>query len=249
MIDQQTPRRQDANLRGLDRRAFVRIGLAGGAASVLAACGWDGGGLIRPALLDWSRVNDWVGEKILFSPTRLARTYDPCERSAMLPSYFISDMMPMLRDPGAWRLRVDGMVGRPLDLSLDDLMTMPRVSYTVKHHCVEGWSAIASWHGVPVSAIVERCRPLAGARFIQFASFDAGYTNGWDLASALHPQTILAYGMNDNPLPPAHGAPLRLYSPTKLGYKLTKYLVSMTFADKRPGGYWEDQGYPWFGGI
>ena len=249
MIDQQTPRRQDANLRGLDRRAFVRIGLAGGAASVLAACGWDGGGLIRPALLDWSRVNDWVGEKILFSPTRLARTYDPRERSAMLPSYFISDMMPMLRDPGAWRLRVDGMVGRPLDLSLDDLMTMPRVSYTVKHHCVEGWSAIASWHGVPVSAIVERCRPLAGARFIQFASFDAGYTNGWDLASALHPQTILAYGMNDNPLPPAHGAPLRLYSPTKLGYKLTKYLVSMTFADKRPGGYWEDQGYPWFGGI
>jgi DMSO/TMAO reductase YedYZ molybdopterin-dependent catalytic subunit len=235
--------------RPIDRRRFLTLAGGASAASLIAACGWDGGGLVRPALLDWSRVNDWVGEKIFFSPTRLARTYDPNERSAMLPSYFISDMTPMLSDPRAWRLRVDGMVAQPLDLSLDELMAMPRASYTVKHHCVEGWSAIASWHGVPVSAIVERSRPLAGARFIDFASFDAGYSNGWDLASALHPQTILAYGMNDNPLPPAHGAPLRLYSPTKLGYKLTKYLVSMTFTDKRPGGYWEDQGYPWFGGI
>ena len=236
-------------LQGVDRRAFVRLAAAGGMASLVAACGWDGGGLLRPALLDWSRVNDWVGEKFFFSHTRLARTYDASDRSAMLPSYFISDMTPMLQDPAAWRLRVDGLVAQPLDLALDDLMAMPRVSYTVKHHCVEGWSAIASWHGVPVSAIVERCRPRPGARFIDFVSFDAGYSNGWDLASAMHPQTILAFGMNDNPLPPAHGAPLRLYSPTKLGYKLTKYLVSMTFTDTRPGGYWEDQGYPWFGGI
>lgn len=239
----------EARSPGLDRRAFMKLGIAVGGASLAAACGWDGGSLVRPGLLDVSRVNDWVGEKILFSPTRLARTYSAAERSASLPGYFISTATPMLDNPAAWRLRVDGLVAQPLDLSLDDVMRMPRVSYTVKHHCVEGWSAIASWHGVPVTAIVERCRPLAGARFIRFASFDAGYSNGWDLASALHPQTILAYGMNDNPLLPAHGAPLRLYSPTKLGYKLTKYLVSMTFTDKRPGGYWEDQGYPWFAGI
>ena len=144
---------------------------------------------------------------------------------------------------------MDGLVRQPLSLSLDDLMRMPRVSYTVKHTCVEGWTALATWHGVPVSTIVARCQPLDPARFIRFASFDSDYSNGWDMASALHPQTILAYGMNDSALSPAHGAPLRLYSPTKLGYKLTKYLVSMTFTDKRPGGYWEDQGYPWFGGI
>jgi DMSO/TMAO reductase YedYZ molybdopterin-dependent catalytic subunit len=235
--------------RAIDRRGFLTLAAGASAASLAAACGWDGGRLVRPGLLDISRVNDWVGEKILFSPRRLARTYGTAERSATLPSYFISKTMPMLRDPAAWRLRVDGLVAQPLELSLDDLMRLPRVSYTVKHHCVEGWSAIASWHGVPVSAIVERCRPLRPARYIGFASFDAGYTNGWDLASALHPQTILAYGMNDNPLPAAHGAPLRLYSPTKLGYKMTKYLVSMTFTDTRPGGYWEDQGYPWFAGI
>jgi len=167
----------------------------------------------------------------------------------MLPGYFISNSLPTLATPSAWRLRVDGLVRQPLDLSLDDLMGMPRVTYTVKHHCVEGWSAIATWHGVPVSAVVRRCQPLDAARYIRFVSFDSDYSNGWDMASALHPQTILAYGLNDHPLPPAHGAPLRLYAPTKLGYKMTKYLVSLTFTDKRPGGYWEDQGYPWFGGI
>jgi DMSO/TMAO reductase YedYZ molybdopterin-dependent catalytic subunit len=235
--------------RSTDRRGFLRLAAAGGAASLAAACGWDGGNALRPRLLDISRVNDWVGENILFSPTRLARTYGPAERSSELPSYFISEMTPMLRDPRAWRLRVDGLVRQPLELSLDDLMRLPRVSYTVKHHCVEGWSAIASWHGAPVAAVVERCQPLAAAKYIDFRSFDADYSNGWDMASAMHPQTILAYGLNDQPLPPAHGAPLRLYAPTKLGYKLTKYLLSMTFTDRRPGGYWEDQGYPWFGGV
>src|SRR6266576_1350732 len=196
MTETQTPRRHDATLHDVDRRAFLRLGVAAGAGALAAGCGWDGGSLVRPGLWSISRVNDWVGEKLLYSHTRLARTYPASERSAALPSYFISRTMPMLGDPAAWRLRVDGLVAQPLELS-----------------------------------------------------FDADYANGWDMASALHPQTILAYGMNDNPLPAAHGAPLRLYSPTKLGYKLTKYLVSMTFMDTRPGGYWEDQGYPWFGGI
>ncbi len=232
-----------------DRRAFLRLAAGAGTASLVAACGWDGGDAIRPRLLAVSRLNDWVGEKILFSRERLARTYDPAERSRTLPSYFVSQTMPVLANPAAWRFTVGGLVRRNLVLTLDDLLRMPRTSYTVKHHCVEGWTAIATWHGVAVAAIVERCQPLPAAQYIRFLSFDSEYSNGWDMASALHPQTILAYGMNDQPLPPAHGAPLRLYSPTKLGYKMTKYLVSMTFTDRRPGGYWEDQGYPWFAGI
>ena len=235
--------------RSTDRRAFLRLAAGAGTASLVAACGWDGGSVVRPRLLSISRLNDWVGEKILYSPTRLARTYSPAERSPSLPSYFISRQMPTLRDPSAWRLTVDGLVRTPLSLSLDDLQRMPSTSCTVKHHCVDEWSAIASWAGVPVSRVVERCQPQPAARYIMFRSFDSDYSNGWDLASAMHPQTILAYAMNDHPLGPDHGAPLRLYSPTKLGYKLTKYLVSMTFTDTRPGGYWEDQGYPWFGGI
>src|SRR6184192_1840659 len=104
MTETTTPRRHDATRQGLDRRAFVKLAVAGGAASLAAACGWDGGNAIRPGLLDWSRVNDWVGEKVFFSPTHLAQTYSPAERSAMLPSYFISDMTPMLSDPARWRL-------------------------------------------------------------------------------------------------------------------------------------------------
>jgi DMSO/TMAO reductase YedYZ molybdopterin-dependent catalytic subunit len=232
-----------------DRRGFLRLAAGAGPAAFAAACGWDGGNLVRPRLLSISRLNDWMGEKILFSPSRLAHTYAVSDRSVSLPSYYISDHTPVLQNPAAWRLTVDGQVATPLSLSIDDLMRMPRTSYTVKHHCVEGWTAIATWAGVPVAAIVERCQPRPTARYIMFKSFDADYSNGWDMASAMHPQTILAYGMNDNPIAPAHGAPLRLYSPTKLGYKLTKYLVSMTFTNERPGGYWEDQGYPWFGGI
>src|SRR5947199_2110542 len=131
MTERQTPRRYDAKTPGLDRRAFITVGVAGGVASLVAACGWDGGRLLRPGLLDISRVNDWVGEKILFSPTRLARTYSTAERSAMLPSYFISTMTRMLEDPAAWRLRVNGLVARPLQLSLDDLLQLPRLSSTV----------------------------------------------------------------------------------------------------------------------
>src|SRR5437899_10990784 len=112
MTETPMPRRRDAETPSVDRRAFVRIGVAGGVASRLAACGWDGGHLVRPGLWSISRVNDWVGEKILYSPTRLARTYDASERSVSLPSYFISQTMPLLRDATAWRLRVDGLVAR-----------------------------------------------------------------------------------------------------------------------------------------
>src|SRR5512147_1383405 len=134
--------------RRTDRRGFLRIAAGAGPAALAAACTWDGGDLIRPRLLSISRLNDWVGEKILFSPTRLAPTYDPA----------------------SWRLTVDGLVEQPLSLSLDDLYRMPRASYTVKHHCVEGWSAIASWAGVPVSEIVLRARPKPAARYIMFRS-------------------------------------------------------------------------------
>src|SRR5260370_3859090 len=153
---------------GIDRRAFVTLGVSSGAAALLAACGWDGGQLVRPGLWSISRVNDWVGEKILYSPTRLARTYAASERSVSLPSYFISQTMPLLRDPTAWRLRADGLVAQPLELSLDDLIRMPRVSYTVKHHSADGWSAIASWHAVPASAMVQRRRPPMEARYTRF---------------------------------------------------------------------------------
>jgi DMSO/TMAO reductase YedYZ molybdopterin-dependent catalytic subunit len=161
----------------------------------------------------------------------------------------VSNGTPMLMDPAAWRLEVRGLVRRPASFTINELMSLPRLSYTVKHHCVEGWTAIASWSGARFTALADRVEPLPDAKYVMFSSFDSGYASGWDIASAMHPQTVLAYAHNDRPLSADHGAPLRLYSPTKLGYKLTKYLVSIEFTDQRPGGYWEDRGYPWFGGV
>lgn len=235
--------------RGLDRRDFLRLGLVAGPASLVAACGWDGGSLIQPGLSAISRINDWVGEHVLLSSSRLAPTYPPSARSGTMPSYFISDATPLPPDPARWSLDVGGLVRKPTSFTRAMLEALPSVSYTVKHHCVEGWTAIASWAGVPVSSVAAMVEPLSEARYIRFDSFDENYYNGWDLKSAMHPQTILAYAYNDQPLRPDHGAPLRVYSPIKLGYKLTKYLTRLTFTADRPGGYWEDQGYPWLGGL
>ena len=242
------------NGQGLSRRDFLRLGVAAGPVSLLAACGWDGGPL-EPRLRAFGRLNDWVSEKIFLSSTRLARQYPPAARTppADFPAYSITfnrtGAFPALPDPDRWALDVGGLVKQPVRLTAAMLQQLPRVTYTVKHHCVEGWTAIGTWTGVPVSAVMSMVQPTPAARYLRFDSFDSKYYNGWDLASAMHPQTILAYAYNDRPLEMRHGAPLRLYSPVKLGYKLTKYLTSMTFTSERSGGYWEDQGYPWFGGV
>jgi DMSO/TMAO reductase YedYZ molybdopterin-dependent catalytic subunit len=233
----------------LTRRDLLRMAAVSGPAA-LAACGWEGGSLIRSELLSVSRLNDWVAEHVLFSADRLAPTYQLDDRSGQMPSYFITrGGPPHWADNGEWALAVGGLVRRPMRITRPMLEALPRTTYTVKHHCVEGWTAIATWTGVPVGAIAELVEPTPDAGYVRFDSFDSGYYNGWDLASAMHPQTILAYAFDDRPLAPDHGAPLRLYSPVKLGYKLTKYLTAMTFTRERPGGYWEDQGYPWFAGI
>lgn len=237
------------SLRGLSRRDFFRLGLAAGPASLVAACGWDGGSLLRPKLEAISRLNDWVGEHVLHSNGRLAPEYPPSARSATMPAYYISPVTPTLGNDSEWALKVSGLVRKPMRLTRSMIEALPRVTYTVKHHCVEGWTAIATWTGVPVSAVAALVEPTDKARYLRFDSFDNDYYNGWDLTSAMHPQTILAYAFNDRPLMPDHGAPLRLYSPVKIGYKLTKYLTAMTFTRERPGGYWEDQGYPWLGGL
>jgi DMSO/TMAO reductase YedYZ molybdopterin-dependent catalytic subunit len=239
---------------GLSRRDFLRLGVVGGPASIVAACGWEGGPLV-PKLRAFSRVNDWVGEKIWQSPTRLAMEYPVASRTPAghFPAYSITynrtRKYPRYSDLERWSLAVGGLVRHPMRFGLQELHALPSVTYTVKHYCVEGWTAVATWTGVPVSTIIAMVQPRREAQYLRFDTFDSGYYNGWDLASAMHPQTIIAYAFNDRPLMMKHGGPARLYSPIKLGYKLTKYLTEMTFTPERPGGYWEDQGYPWFAGV
>ena len=237
----------DERRRIITRRGFLEMAAPALPAAALAACGWDGGKRLQPVFDRVIGFNNRIGEELL--AVRHA-TVDPRQvPHGQMPAYFVSKRMPVLADPSAWQLEVGGLVRRPATLSLAAIGALPHVGYTITHHCVEGWSVVKSWRGVPFGTIAALVDPLPAARFVRFDSFDDGYMNGWDLESAMHPQTILADSFEGQPLAPEHGAPLRLYSPIKLGYKLTKYLTRVTFTDQKPGGYWEDLGYPWFGGL
>ncbi len=188
-------------------------------------------------------------QSALFHPARLAPE-EPVEQLTPpgdFPHYFLSDSVPLA--PEGWRLEVGGLVARPRAFSLEELRRLPRTDSRIRHHCVEGWSAVASWHGVRVSDLAAAVGADPRAGFVEFRSFDQGYYSSWDAPSALHPQTVLAYGMNGAPLIPGHGAPLRLYSGVKLGYKMVKYLTTVRFLPEATGGTWEDRGYEWFAGV
>jgi DMSO/TMAO reductase YedYZ molybdopterin-dependent catalytic subunit len=159
-----------------------------------------------------------------------------------------------------YRLAVDGLVEHPLRLSLAELRAAGTRAQITRHDCVEGWSAIGKWNGVPLGTIVAMARPKPTARYCVFRCFDVDqsgqhYYESLDLHQAAHPQTILALDLNDRPIDADHGAPVRLRIPTQLGYKSAKWIQRIeVVAEVRPmfggrGGYWEDQGYEWYAGI
>jgi len=230
----------------IHRREFLRI-TAPVIPLGLAACGWDGGKRLQPLFDKVIDANNRAGERLL--AIRHAEVNPLQLEHGQMPAYFISEGMPLLKDPAAWRLEVGGLVRKPTQFTPEMLAALPHLNYSITHHCVEGWSVVKRWGGVPFTMIGALVEPKPEAKYVQFDSFDSDYMNGWDIESAMHPQTILADSFEGKPITPAHGAPLRLYSPIKLGYKLTKYLTRVTFTDKKPGGYWEDRGYPWFGGL
>lgn len=159
------------------------------------------------------------------------------------------DQTPQI-DPSKYRLQIEGEVNHPMQLSLANLQALPFTSMVIQHVCVEGWAAIVQWGGIRLSELLRLVQPKSNARYLYFKSAD-GYYESWDLASALHPQTLMAYQKNGQPLSIDNGAPLRLASPIKLGYKQSKWVTQIVLtADLMPTkGYWEDQGYEWFGGL
>jgi DMSO/TMAO reductase YedYZ molybdopterin-dependent catalytic subunit len=229
-----------------DRREFLKRA-AGLSAAALAGCGWNGGPL-WPLLRWWDHPNDWLQRALRPPGGPRARILPPGTESSRFPQYFISSTVPRV-DPEVWRLEVGGMVARPLSLSLADLESMPRVTLRLRHYCIEGWTAVAAWTGVRLAEIARVAGADPAAGYVDFRSFDAGYWSSWDRETALHPQTLVAIGMNGSYLTPGHGAPARLYSNLKYGYKSVKYLSSIRFVPRRTGGYWEDRGYDWYGGL
>ncbi len=160
------------------------------------------------------------------------------------------DLTPKI-NPIDYKLVIDGEVKFPTELNLFNLKKLPFTSMIMQHVCVEGWAAIVQWGGIRLRDLAQMVQPKDGVRYVLFESADK-YTDSWDLASAIHPQTLLVYQMNGQPLPVENGAPLRLAAPIKLGYKQSKWVTKISFVSEIPKGgkgYWEEQGYEWFGGI
>ncbi len=233
---------------GSTRRGFLRAAATSGGLLALGGLACAGSRPHAGFLGLMERANERF-QRAIFDPSRLAPELPASALTppGLFPAYRIGDLYPA--PPAGWALRVTGLVARPATLGPTDLERLPRTHLRVRHHCVEGWSAVAGWEGVRLAEIARLVGPDPRVRYVEFRSFEDGYYSSWDLESALHPQTILAYGMNGAPLPREYGAPLRLYSAVKLGYKMVKYLAEVSFLPVRTGGYWEDQGYEWFAGV
>lgn len=235
----------------MHRRDFL-ISSGGITASwLLAACGSRGARGAERVRRVTEHKNE-VLERALFRHTSMDSPSAKWKNAGMaLPSYYISDVVPVwdTGQRGTWTLEVSGLVQRPLKLTLDMLQRMPSVTQRVNHYCVEGWTAVESWTGCRMSDLARAAGALPEARYVDFQSFDKDYHESWDIESVLHPQTLIAYGLDGHQLAPAHGAPARLYSPVKLGYKNTKYLTRIVFMPQPNGGYWSDQGYEWYAGT
>ena len=259
----------------LDRRLFV-----GGAAG-LALAGCD-----RIAVNDKGKQALALGETLTYDAAKLLPA------GQLAPEYPVSQISKVFKPNGSidpkdpaykklvaekfagWSMTVGGLVEAPRSFTLADLRALPSRTQVTRHDCVEGWSSIGQWTGVPLADVLALVKPKPEARFVVFHCFDrygTDYTTeqvgqldesnnpvfygSIGMGDALHPQSILAYAMNGEDLPVGHGAPLRLRVERQLGYKNTKYIHSIELLDSYAGlgdgkgGYWEDQGYEWYAGI
>jgi len=259
------------------RQLLKTLAALGGLGSLGALAVWDRDRLSRNprlrAVLDDTNSLTYRSQRLAIGADRLAREYTEADISPVFRANGSTDpqddaYLDLVDDHFAhWQLKVDGLVNHPLSLSLEDLRALPARTQITRHDCVEGWSCIGKWTGVPLAVLLSRAGIRPGARFAVFHCADTlddgsggdpesiRYYESIDLIDAVHPQTILAYDMNGKPLTIPHGAPLRLRLERQLGYKMAKYVMRIelvrSFAHLHGGrgGYWEDRGYEWYAGI
>ena len=229
------------------RRLFLQRSLSLGGLSLLTGCNVSDPSSIEAALTAVSRFNDRV-QGWLFDPHKLAPTYPDSMITRPFPfnAYYGEDEVEEV-DGDAWRLELSGLIADRKAWSLPQLRALPQETQVTRHICVEGWSAIGKWGGVPFSYFLKRLGADTTAKYIGFKCADDYFTS-IDMATALHPQTIMALTYDGQPLPPKYGYPMKLRMPTKLGYKNPKHIQAIFVTNTYPGGYWENQGYNWFGG-
>ena len=258
----------------LSRRSFLTASAAGVSSLVLAGC--DQFDFLRNSddsvrnFIERANTLTYQAQRILGGEQALARTYDESEiRQPQRPNGSTDpqtdEYLALKANNFAdYRFRVAGLVENPLEFTLDQLRNMPSQSQVTRHDCVEGWSCIAKWTGTRLGPILDMAKPKATARFVVYHCFDSMggglsgpevYYESSDLIDAYHPQTILAYGLNNQTLPVSNGAPVRVRIERALGYKQPKYVHTIELVDSfapfgaGSGGYWEDHGYDWYGGI
>ena len=248
-----------------------RSALAAAGGLVLAGCDQlSQDNTVQKILAAAERLNLSGQRLVLTSSQPLAREYTPADLSRDFKANGTvrpdSDQYRrlVLTEFSDWRLPVEGLVRKPASYSLAELKAMPSRTQITRHDCVEGWSAIGQWTGVPLSHLLQLSGLMPNARYILFRCADdllnsqdgSGlYYESIDMVDAFHPQTIMAYSMNGQPLPVPHGAPLRLRVERQLGYKMAKYVMRIQVVEDfskvgfGKGGFWEDRGYEWYAGI
>lgn len=229
------------------RRLFAKRAITLGGLSMLTGCSLTDDTSVERFLTAVSRFNDRV-QGWLFDPSRLAPTYDESLMTRPFPfnAFYGEDEVPEV-DAKDFRLEVSGLVARKASWTLDELYALPQTSQVTRHICVEGWSAIGKWGGTPFSEFLHRVGADTSAKYVGFRCADDYFTS-IDMPTALHPQTQLTFTYDGETLPPKYGFPMKLRMPTKLGYKNPKHIMALYVTNTYPGGYWEDQGYNWFGG-
>jgi DMSO/TMAO reductase YedYZ molybdopterin-dependent catalytic subunit len=259
----------------LNRRRLLGLSAAGASSLILAGCDqFDFLGQRDNQVRDFlERANEltYAAQRALVPQQALAREFSASEiRQGQRPNGStdprnVAEYAELVETNfSGYRLNITGLVETPKSFSLDELRNMPARSQITRHDCVEGWSCIAKWTGTPLGAVLDEARIKPTAKFLVYHCYDQmggglsapePYYESSDLIDAYHPQTILAYGLNDQTLPISNGAPVRARIERALGYKQAKYVHTIEVVDSfarfglGQGGYWEDHGYEWYGGI
>ena len=231
----------------LERRLFLRKSLSLGALALLTGCDATDPSVTSQVLNAMSHWNDRV-QAAIFDGGKLAPTYAESDITDPFPfnAFYGEAKAPVVAEAG-YALELSGMIANRESWSLERLRALPQASQITRHICVEGWSAIGKWGGVPFGDFLRRIGADTTAKYVGFKCAD-NYYSSVDMATALHPQTILALTFRDQTLPVKYGFPMKLRVPTKLGFKNPKHIMAMFVTNDYPGGYWEDQGYNWFSG-
>ena len=231
----------------LERRLFMKRGLSLGALTLLSGCDVTNNESVQKVLWTMSRWNDRA-QGWLFDPKQLAPEFPESRITKPFPfnAYYTLEEAPVV-DPTDYKLEISGLVRENKPWTLPELYQLPQISQVTRHICVEGWSAIGKWSGVRFSDFLQRIGADMTAKYVGFKCAD-DYYSSIDMATALHPQTLLTFKFADQILPRAYGFPMKLRIPTKLGFKNPKYITAMYVTNDYPGGYWEDQGYNWYSG-